>query len=75
MTPIEAAKIIGCSPSHCRELLRTGKIPCKIIVVGDKRFYDVTKADAMRFKRAPKTDQRGFPRGAKRNRKGKKVTK
>lgn len=72
LTPNEAAELIGCSPSHCRALIRQGKIRAKIIEFNGRNYYRVTEAEALRFKRLPVTETRGFPRGMKRTRTGRK---
>jgi hypothetical protein len=69
MTPAEAAKIIGCSPTHVRFLCRTGAITAKreestSPVQGlPIHEYDVPKAEALRYRRKKFT--RGKPRGSK----------
>lgn len=73
MTPSQAARIIGCSVSQVRHLIRTGKIKAKIVrAPGLGGSYKVSPQEVRRYK-ALKLG--GFPRGTKRlGPRGKKVT-
>lgn len=69
----DAAAIIGCSITHCRELIRKEKLKAKkkpLILNGVESGYrwDVRREDAERYRDRPKptTGIAGFPMGKKR---------
>lgn len=66
MTAVEAAVIIGCSPSTVRLLIRSGVIKCKTIPIPGGKYYDISHREAERVRDLPKDEKRGFPRGKKR---------
>lgn len=71
MTPSEAAKYIGCSPQHVRTLIRTKKIRAKRHKIIGGFCYEVSLAEANRYRRLAFTN--GWPRGQERKKKGRKT--
>lgn len=69
MTTVEAAKLIGCSVSQVKHLIRIGRIQASKVdtsMVACGYTYDVLAGSAERYRDTPKTELRGFPRGHKR---------
>ena len=67
MNTREAARIIGCSPSHVRYLCRTRKLKAKKFPIKDGEgvtvgyTYSIDKDQAKQYKRVKETV--GWPRG------------
>jgi len=66
MTPVDAAKLIGCSISYCRLLIRTKKLRATVKYFQGRPYYEVSQHDAEKFRDTLKKDPRGCPRGQKR---------
>lgn len=64
MTPQKAAKIIGCSATQVRNLIRNGDIQADPQKMPGGFWYDIELSEVRRFKRIPQ--KQGFPRGQKR---------
>jgi len=68
MTPREAAEIIGCSSQQVRHLIRIGTLRATVTqsaVTGYQPRYSLTKREVERYRDKPQ--ERGYPRGRKRN--------
>lgn len=66
MTPTQAAKVIGCSPTYLRDLIRAGKVAAR--KVQDKYspsafHYQITPKEVARIKAQPRRSTRGKRRG------------
>lgn len=59
-----AAATIGCSSSHVRHLIRTGKIRANLVKFGRMSCYDVNESDVIRIRDTPQV--KGYPRGRRR---------
>lgn len=77
MTPVEAAKEIGCSAQHVRALIRTGMMKATRSMIGTAPngrviyVYDVKIGAINRYKKevANRGPSRGCPLGTKRKKK------
>ena len=61
MTPLEAAKSIGCTVSTVRDLIRLGKIKARKKPIPGGFVYNITTTEVTKFKNKPRD-----PRGRKR---------
>ena len=72
MKPSQAAKVIGCSASHTRWLIREGRLKARRVPVRDNEgnvysfTYVIRLADARKARSHYRPSLGGFPRGHKR---------
>ena len=64
MTPLQAAKLIGCSVSQVRTLCSTGTLKARKRSIPGGFYYDVDRQSAEAYRDAPQ--KQGYPRGQKR---------
>ena len=61
----EAAKVIGCAPTHVRYLIGRGLLIAKLVPNNAVSLrYEIDETEVMRYKNAPQLQ--GYPRGKKR---------
>jgi len=61
MTPKQAAKQIGCSPSHVRHLVRSKKLKATMKKIPGGFMYNIPLCEVLRY--ANKKQRGGWPRG------------
>ena len=61
MTPNQAAKVIGCSGSQVRYLIRQGKVKATTWESPGGFYYDVSQKEAEHYRDTEQS--RGWPRG------------
>ncbi len=61
MTVRQAAKVIGCSPSHVGHLIRAGKIEAEQYEMPGGFYYDISQKEVERYR--DKEQHGGWPRG------------
>lgn len=70
MNPTQASKILGCTPTHVRHMIRNGVIKAKKNSIGESYSgkemfqYNIDKEEVQRVKKL-KIKPRGMPRGGR----------
>ena len=67
MTPVQAAKIIGCNPRHVRAMIAAGNLVARRRSIPGGFVYRITREEAERVRDDPPTQ--GWPRGVARRKK------